>query len=244
MTLKLRYSAACVAALLASLALFAGNATAKIITRLPTTDHVVALTFDACQAGERMALDHSISDYLVSHAIPFTVFLGGKFVRDNAEDIRALAQDKFIEFENHSWSHNNSMPKKPDAYIRREVLLTQEEIEKVTGRKTGLFRFPSGNSDERTTHIVEGMGYRIVHWRWPSGDPVRQITADMLVKEALAKTRPGDILIFHINGRGWNTGKALPGIVEGLKNKGYRFVLLRDYLRQGPIRPAPEPLAL
>ena len=46
----------------------------------------------------------------------------------------------------------------------------------------------------------------------------------------MAATRPGDILIFHVNGRGVHTAEAIPAIVEGLEAKGFRFVLLSDYL--------------
>jgi peptidoglycan/xylan/chitin deacetylase (PgdA/CDA1 family) len=46
----------------------------------------------------------------------------------------------------------------------------------------------------------------------------------------LAKTRPGSILIFHINGRGWSTAAALPDIVTELRRRGYRFTTLADAL--------------
>ena len=46
----------------------------------------------------------------------------------------------------------------------------------------------------------------------------------------LSETRPGSILIFHINGRGWSTGEALPHIVEELKRRGYRFTTLQQAL--------------
>jgi len=47
----------------------------------------------------------------------------------------------------------------------------------------------------------------------------------------LARVRPGSILIFHINGNGHGTGKALPGIVAALKSKGYRFVKIEDAIK-------------
>lgn len=50
--------------------------------------------------------------------------------------------------------------------------------------------------------------------------------ADFLV----ARKIPCGILIYHINGRGWHSGEAMPQIVDGLLARGYRFVLLRDYL--------------
>jgi hypothetical protein len=52
----------------------------------------------------------------------------------------------------------------------------------------------------------------------------------MLVDHVIRNTKPGSILIFHANGRGYKTGEALPEIVRILKQKGYRFVRLEDYL--------------
>jgi len=207
------------------------DARAEIVTRLPTDENVVALTFDACKAGTMdVHLDRGIVDYLVANEIPFTVFMGGKFARDNAEDVRALAAHDFIEIENHSWAHYNHMPRLSDEAIVKDVLSAEVMIAGVAGRRTRFFRFPAGEADARTVRLVESLGYTIVHWRWPSGDPDKGQGANALVNGALTRTEPGDVLIFHVNGRGWNTAAALPRIVEGLRAKGFRLVLLRDYL--------------
>lgn len=213
-----------------SAALHSAPARADVITRLPTNEKVVALTFDACEALIPVKLDHGIADYLVARRIPFTIFMGGLFARDNAADVKALATHDFIEIENHSYSHNNNMPSLSDARVRSEVLRAQSEILKATGRLTHFFRFPAGHYDARTLSMVEAFGYRVVHWRWPEGDPDAEETADMMVHRTLKTTEPGDILIFHINGRGVHTRDALPRIIDGLTAKGYRFVLLKDYL--------------
>jgi peptidoglycan/xylan/chitin deacetylase (PgdA/CDA1 family) len=74
------------------------------------------------------------------------------------------------------------------------------------------------------------MHYRVVHWTFASGDPDSSITPSRLTRWVLAKTRPGSILIFHINGRGWSTGRALPGIAAELRKRGYVFVKIEDAL--------------
>lgn len=218
---------------LAALALvLAQPAGADVVKRLPTDDKVVALTFDACEAGEVAHLDHGIADYLVANHIPFTVFMGGKFARDNPDDARWLASQPTVEIENHSWSHNNHMPRLSDERVQAEVTRAADEIFAVTGRQTHLFRFPAGNSDPRTEALVSALGHEIVGWRWAVGDPVKGESAKDIVAMTLKMTRPGDILIYHINGRGWHTAEALPRVIEGLKAQGYRFVLMRDYLPQ------------
>lgn len=206
-------------------------ARADVVTALPTRERVVALTFDACEAGKIVHIDRRVLEILLSRKTPFTVFVTGKFVRDNAADVEALARTPNVAIENHSWSHPKDMRLLNEATVAAQITRASEEIERVTGRRPTLFRFPGGLSDARTVAIAERLGYRVVHWRWPEGDPDPKVTGPGMVRESMARTVPGDILIFHINGRGVHTAEALPAIIDGLSKRGYRFVLLTDYLR-------------
>ena len=232
---------ACIAA---AVLLFLLPARGDVVTRLPTNERVLALTFDACERHETMKLDTGISDYLVTHRIPFTVFLSGRFAADNAEAVKKLAALPFVELENHSWDHPNQMPSLADDDVRAEVLKTDAEVARLTGRGTAFFRFPALHYDARTLALVEALGFTVVHYRWEAGDPDPRETADRIVAETLEAVRPGDILIHHINGRGWHTAEALPRLIPALRDKGYRFVLLRDYLKDKRSRavnaPAPS----
>jgi peptidoglycan/xylan/chitin deacetylase (PgdA/CDA1 family) len=203
---------------------------AGVVTRMAGEDRVVALTFDACEAGRRTRLDHGITDLLVARGIPFTVFMAGRFARDKASDVRELATHAAVSIQNHTFSHPRDLRRLDDAAVRDQVLQGAQAIREVTGRTPALFRFPGGYADDRTVALVEALGYRVVHWRWAEGDPARGIDADMLVAQTLERTRPGDILIFHVNGRGWHTAEALPRIIDGLTARGYRFVTLEGRL--------------
>lgn len=203
-----------------------GPAQADIITRLPTDDPVVALTFDACETKTPALLDRKIADYLVKEKIPFTIFVSGRFARHNQAPLAALAGLDFVEIENHSLNHDNHMERLSDAAIRHEVEDNDALLAGITGRHSRYFRFPAGNSSPRALKDVEDLGYHVVHWSFASGDPVRDLKPPELTRWVLTKTKPGSILIFHINGRGWSTGDALPGIVEQLRRRGYRFTRL------------------
>lgn len=219
-------------AILAWLAVLAGAARAGVIETLPKTHRdgqpVIALTFDACEAYQIAHFDRAIVDYLIAQKLPVTIFVAGRFALHNEAELRRVAALPFVEIANHSWDHPNVMDSFTPPQVISQVMRAEQEIRRVTGLTTKYFRFPAGKYNAAGVSAVEALGYRVVHWRWPSGDPSKAVSADILVKRTLAMTKPGDVLIFHINQRGWHTGEALPRIVEGLRAKGYRFVTLSD----------------
>ncbi len=220
------------AALSLCLTVTAGSVAAEVVTHLPTTDKVVALTFDACEAPNQPAiLDHKILDVLEGRHLPFTMFPTGLFAQHHRAELARLATSPLVEIENHSFTHPQHMQRLTPERLRREVDDTDQVITEITGRKPQFFRFPAGNYDEATLAAIEATGHRVVHWTFASGDPVRGLAPDRLEQWVLSKTRPGDILIFHINGRAPATSEALPRIVSGLTAKGYRFVRLDEMLK-------------
>lgn len=202
----------------------------EIITQLPTQEKAVALTLDACEARIPSYFDMKIIGFLLQERIPATLFVSGKFAKRNQREIKALATFPFLEFENHSVNHRQHMERLSEKEMIQE--LDDSFLQKLTGKKTRFFRFPGGNYDRRAVQIVERRNYKIVHWSFASGDADKKITPPMLSTWVLTKTRPRSILIFHVNGRGYSTGVALPGIVYKIKQRGYRFVTLGDYCGQ------------
>lgn len=190
----------------------------------------MALTFDACESKTPAFLDRKISDYLVGAKIPFTVFVSGRFARHNQDVLKELAAQDFVELENHSLDHDNHMELLSDEEIRHQIAGNDALLAGITGKHTRYFRFPAGNHDERGLAIAESLGFKVVHWSFASGDPAKEVTPQHLQDWVLSQTRPGSVLIFHINGRGWSTAQALPAIVEELKRRGYRFTTLQQAL--------------
>ncbi|MDA8231826.1 MAG: polysaccharide deacetylase family protein [Magnetospirillum sp.] len=214
------------------LAFWALPVSAQVVTKLPTSDKVVALTFDACEAPNKAAyFDHTILDYLEKEGLPFTMFPTGLFARRNAQELARVSRSPLVEVENHSFSHPMHMERLPPDRVASEIAATDRLIQSITGRKPIFFRFPAGNYDAATLAEVEASGHRVVHWTFASGDPIRGLSPQHLEEWVLSKVRPGDILIFHINGRAPATGTALPVIVARLKARGYRFVRLDEMLK-------------
>ena len=206
--------------------LTASVATAEIIKNLNVK--AVALTFDACETTTPSHFDEKILSYLVKEQIPFTVFMTGKFANRNSERVKEISKLPFVEIENHSFNHQQHMERLSADEVKKEVSDLEELMKKMTGKKTKYFRFPAGNYDAKTLKLVEDMNYKVVHWAFPSGDPDKKVTPAKLTSWVVSKAKPGNVLIFHINGRGYSTGGALPDIINGLHKKGIKFVKLED----------------
>ncbi|OAN52259.1 hypothetical protein A6A04_00770 [Paramagnetospirillum marisnigri] len=203
-----------------------------MVTQLPGRDKVVALTFDGCEAPNAPALlDPSILAVLEAEKVPATFFVTGLFARRNAAGLARLAETGRIEVENHSFDHPQHMERLDGPRLRRQVAETDSEIERVTGRRPRFFRFPAGNYDAAALAEVESLGHTVVHWSFASGDPARGVTPAHLTDWVLSRTRPGNILIFHVNGRAPATGAALPGILAELRKRGYGFVRLDEVMK-------------
>ncbi len=202
-----------------------------VITKLPSEEKIIALTFDACETKTPVTFDEGILTYLINEKIPFTIFVSGKFAKHNRERLKELAGLDFVEIENHSMNHFRNMERLQDEKVKSEVLENEKLLSEITGKKTKFFRFPAGNYNQRVLDDVENLGYRVVHWRFPSGDPAKNISVKKLVSWVMYKVKPGDILIFHINGRGYRTAEGLPLIVKQLREQGYGFVKLDDYIK-------------
>ncbi len=202
---------------------------ADVITKFSTDKKQVAITFDACETSTPAYFDMKILDYLVSEQIPFTLFLSGKFIKRNTDKVKELSALGFVEIENHSFRHRRMKSMSRDVVVE-EIIKNEALIAEIIGKIPRFFRFPYGEYDKESLTVAESLGYKVVHWSFESGDPDPCITKKSLITKTLAKTKPGSILIFHINNRGWRTKEALPVIVKQLKLEGYEFVLLKDVI--------------
>jgi peptidoglycan-N-acetylglucosamine deacetylase len=108
----------------------------------------------------------------------------------------------------------------------------------VTGRTTKpWFRFPYGDRDARTIALVNGEGYGSIRWSvdtlgWQgtSGG----MTVDKVVARVLDTATPGHIVLMHVGSHPTDgsmlDAEALPRIISGLRDRGYRFVTLPQAL--------------
>ncbi len=100
-----------------------------------------------------------------------------------------------------------------------------------------LFRFPFGACNAKAIEAVEAAGLRAIQWDVSSADPWQGQTVEKMVHYVVAQVKPGSIVLFHANGRGWNTDRALPAIIDALKRKDYKFATVGEMLSVPGARP-------
>ncbi|MGA1862566.1 polysaccharide deacetylase family protein [Deferribacter thermophilus] len=201
----------------------------KVINRLDNNRYI-AFTFDACETKTPAYFDEKILVYIIKNKIPVTIFVNKKFANRNIKRLKEISSLKFIEIENHSTNHHLYMQRLDNDTIVREVLENKKFLLEKLGIDTKFFRFPGFNYDSRSLKVVENLGYKVVHANLISGDPDKNLNPERIVKYISANIKGGDIIIFHINGRGYNTYKTFPKIYEFIKRKGFIPALLRDVI--------------
>jgi peptidoglycan/xylan/chitin deacetylase (PgdA/CDA1 family) len=222
--------------------------------RLPPGKKLIALTFDLCEALHEIAGYHGeIVDILRANDVKATFFAGGKWMMSHRERAQQLMSDKRFEIGNHTWAHRNlrlltgsavveEIRGAEAAYQQLRRDLADKQCTAVERRGVApefalnglnLFRFPFGACDPKSLETIGDLGLLAIQWDVTSDDPDPKQTPDRITKGILDEVRPGSIVLFHANGRGWWTDDALPEIIATLKARGYEFATVTELLNAG-----------
>lgn len=205
-------------------AVFFGESTRKIpvyrVARAEDTDKVIALTFDAAWGADKT---QGIIDILNEYDADATFFLVGFWIDKYEEEVKAIAEAG-LEIGNHSKNHLN-MPRLNEDSIREEISSVNGRIEELTGVRPTFFRAPYGDYSNRLLTVVDELDMVGIQWSIDSLD-WKGLSAKEIVDRVVPKAKSGDIVLFHNNSD--HVLDALPLVIMGLKNKGFRFVGLSD----------------
>jgi peptidoglycan/xylan/chitin deacetylase (PgdA/CDA1 family) len=201
-------------------------------THLPTTTHVVALTFDA---GGNDAGVASILATLGAQHVPATFFVTGHWVQVYPAEAKRIAASYAIG--NHTLTHPY-LTGLSDSGIEAELTQAEHVITATTGHTAKpLFRFPYGDSDARTLRVVQGLGYGGIRWTvdtlgWQGRSAGQSV--DGAVARVLGNLSPGEIVLMHVGSAQDGSildADALPRIISALRERGYGFATVADFSR-------------
>lgn len=195
------------------------------IYSVDTKDKVCAISFDAAWGNEQT---DDLLDTLDEYEVKTTFFLVGSWVKKYPESVKKIAE-KGHDVGNHSSTHAH-MPALSADKMKKEITDCNERVKKLTGKSPTLFRAPYGDYDNNVVNMVKSLDMYCVQWNIDSLD-WKDPSVEQIVKNCTDKLVPGSIILLH-NGAA-NTPAALPKIIEGIKDKGYKIVPISKLLPKG-----------
>lgn len=221
----------------------------QLITNGSRQKPLVALTFDAdmtpgmkakLKSGEvKSWYNTQVIETLENTHTPATLFLTGMWIEVYPDVAKTLANNPLFELGNHSYSHPGFTPNCykltpiSNSQDDNEIKKTQELLRGLTGRDNQLFRFPGGCFDKEDLQTIFAQNLVPIQWDVASGDAFNQNT-DQIIRNVLNHTQNGSIIVFHLHGgpNAPQTARALPGIITGLRQKGFTFVNVSTLLTE------------
>ena len=121
-----------------------------------------------------------------------------------------------------------------DEEIKKDIAKAQEVFKKLNVDHIEVLRAPTGHFDKRLLKISENFGLTVVHWSVDSKDWTNP-GVNQIVKNA-AKAQNGDILLLHASDSAKQTNKALPLILDELRDRNLSFVTVSEMISNSSAR--------
>lgn len=203
-----------------------------------TAAKVVYLTFDD---GPDNKNTPAILDILKQAKVKATFFVVGKNVKLYPEMVRRI-YDENHAIGNHSYDHNyTTLYTSPAAYIA-EMKKTDEAIKAIIGVRPLITRAPGGTTGHFTKSFITALAanaYVEYGWNVSTADaaPNHPVAQDFIDNVLAQIDKPAvtmhPILLMHCSSNHEETVKALPTIIQILKDRGYTFGVIT------PMTPSP-----
>ena len=198
--------------------------------------NVVALTFDD---GPKPEYCQPILEWLDKYGAKATFFVVGDEAANNP-DLLMRMDDAGHEIGNHTYSH---IPAKNISIKRAlsDISRCSETIFSIIKKRPKYFRPAGGGINDGISRGLKKLKLKPVFWSLNAVDytdvtPGYEVPEDVqamakqLAAKIVDKVSSGTIILLHSSSE--QTVKALPFILEGLKQKGYGFVTVNDLIEE------------
>ncbi len=196
-----------------------------LVSRVDTDDRIVALTFDDGPTPEGV---DEILPVLIASGVRATFFVTGGELERNPDAGRRLVEAGH-ELGNHSYSHATMIFRSP-SFIADEIERTDVLIRETGYTGPITFRPPYGKRLFLLPRYLHQTGRTTLLWDVePESYPDVVVSAESIAEHVLENTRPGSIILLHVMYRSRaESRRAVPLIIDGLRDRGYRFVTVSE----------------
>lgn len=200
----------------------------ELVQRVDTTEKVIALTFDD---GPSRAYTDEVLSLLAHYDVQATFFLTGKEIAANPEHTQRLLAAGH-QLANHSFSHPRMVLMSQTA-IAKEIEQTDLLIRQAGYQDDIVFRPPYGKKLLGLPWYLQQHNRLTVMWDLePESDPDLAKDAAAMAQYVIANARPGSIILLHVMYQSRQSSRdALPLIIAGLQQQGYRFITVNALLQ-------------
>jgi chitin deacetylase len=202
----------------------------EIVPRVETREKLVALTFDD---GPTPQFTGEILQILKEEDVKATFFLiGGELVKHTEEGEKIVADGH--EIGNHTFSHTRMIFVTP-SFVKEEIERTDGLIRAIGYTKPTHFRPPYGKKLFALPYYLSQNNRKTITWDVePESFADIAESSDKITNYVLDNTKNGSIILLHVmydpQKKSLNSVKP---IIEGLKQKGFRFVTVSELIESG-----------
>lgn len=186
---------------------------------------VVLITFDG-QAKARHLRD--VLGTLAAKGARASFFISGRWVEFHQEKVREIRRAGHA-LGNRGYG-TETFPSLSDDQLRNSITRAQQELSQIGASTAPFLRAPKGQRDPRVLEVAGSLGYRSVRWTYRAGGGLSKVVARKVVRNA------GGGSIISLDPWRRSHREALPGIIDGVRRRGFELRTLDSLKNAHPIR--------
>lgn len=187
-----------------------------------TSENKIALTLNCAWNADDI---DEILKILEANKTKLTFFIVGDWADKYPEEVKKIA-DAGHEIGNHSDTHPHVNNLTSEQNIT-EIKKCSDKIEKITGKKTYLYRTPYGEYNNTVINASKKANHISIQWNLDTLD-YTGLEGNEMWKRIDGKLSNGSIILMH-NGTK-HTADSLDMIIKNIKKQGFEIVKISDLI--------------
>lgn len=192
------------------------------IYNVQTNEKKVAFTMNCAWNADDI---DSILKTLDKNNTKITFFMVGEWIDKYPEAVNKIHKAGH-EIASHSDTHPHVNNLSYEENIN-EIEKSNDKIERITGRRTKIYRTPYGEYNNMVIKAAKDKGYYTIQWNLDTLD-YTGLSGEEMWNRINGKIKEGDIILSH-NGTK-HTAESLDMIIKNIKNSGFEIVKISDLI--------------